>query len=174
MVSAPLRDRFGHTFHLDFYEPRDIESIITRNSKILEVEITPEASKLISARARRTPRIANRLLKRVRDFTQVKSDGTITIDIANEALNMLMIDHLGLDEIDRRLLSALIDKFKGGPVGLNTIAASISEEMNTIETIYEPFLLQLGFLERTPRGRKATSAAYMHMGVNLPKINTLL
>ena len=174
MISAPLRDRFGHTFHLDFYEHGDIETILTRNAKILGVDINQEAAKLIAERSRRTPRIANRLLKRARDFTQVRHNGKIDKSIADEALNMLAIDHLGLDEIDRRLLETLIEKFNGGPAGLNTLAAAISEEMDTIETIYEPFLLQMGFLERTPRGRKATPAAYAHLGYDAPKGQTLL
>ena len=173
-ISAPLRDRFGHTFHLEFYENEDIEKIIKRNAKLLDVEIHPEASQLVATRARRTPRIANRLLKRVRDYTQVKGDGTIHNNIAKSALNLLAIDHLGLDIIDRRLLSALIEKFSGGPAGLGTLAAAISEECNTIETIYEPFLLQLGFIERTPRGRKATKLAYEHLGYDTPKEQTLL
>ncbi|MEK7681027.1 MAG: Holliday junction branch migration DNA helicase RuvB [Patescibacteria group bacterium] len=173
-ISAPLRDRFGHTFHLDFYENNDIEKIISRNAKILSTQVEPEAISLIAQRSRRTPRIANRLLKRVRDFAQVRHDGAVNKNIANEALSMLSIDELGLDEIDRRLLSALIERFSGGPAGLNTLSAAISEEMDTIETIYEPFLLQLGFLERTPRGRKATSAAYKHLGFDEPKIQSLL
>lgn len=167
-ISGPLRDRFGHTFHLEFYENEDIEKIIDRNAKLLDIKIHPASCQLVAQRARRTPRIANRLLKRVRDYTQVKGDGTINNDIAHEALKLLAIDHLGLDEIDRRLLTTLIEKFNGGPVGLNTLAAAISEEMDTIETIYEPFLLRLGFLERTPRGRKATNAAYQHLGFKTP------
>lgn len=174
MISAPLRDRFGHTFHLDFYEDGDIKTILLRNAKILDVNIETDAADLISQRSRRTPRIANRLLKRVRDFAQVKFDGLINKKVASEALNMLSIDHLGLDEIDRRLLAALIQKFNGGPAGLNTLSAAISEEMDTIETVYEPFLLQMGFLERTPRGRKATAAAYLHLGYDAPKNQTLL
>jgi len=173
-ISGPLRDRFGHTFHLEFYENKDIEKIINRNAKILDVTIHPEATGLIATRARRTPRIANRLLKRVRDYTQVKGDGTIESKVANLALDLLAIDHLGLDEIDRRLLTALIEKFSGGPAGLSTLAAAISEECNTIETIYEPFLLQLGFIERTPRGRKATKLAYEHLDFETPKNQTLL
>jgi len=174
MISAPLRDRFGHTFHLDFYEDSDIKTILLRNAKILDVEIENEAADLISQRSRRTPRIANRLLKRVRDFAQVKFDGQINKKVASEALNMLAIDHLGLDEIDRRLLNTLIQKFNGGPAGLNTLSAAISEEMDTIETVYEPFLLQMGFLERTPRGRRATPSAYSHLGYDAPKNQTLL
>lgn len=174
MISAPLRDRFGHTFHLDFYEHGDIETILKRNAKILNVDIEPEATLLIAERSRRTPRIANRLLKRVRDFAQVKHDGNVNKKIANDALSMLSIDELGLDETDRRLLETLIEKFAGGPAGLNTLAAAISEEMDTIETIYEPFLMQMGFLERTPRGRKATIAAYKHLGFDVPKTQTLI
>lgn len=174
MISAPLRDRFGHTFHLDFYEHNDIETILARNAKILSVDINPEATKLIAERARRTPRIANRLLKRVRDFAQVRHDGAVDKTIAEEALNMLAIDKFGLDETDRRLLETLIAKFNGGPAGLNTLAAAISEEMDTLETIYEPFLLQMGFLERTPRGRRATPAAYAHLGFDTPRNQTLI
>lgn len=174
MISAPLRDRFGHTFHLDFYEPGDIETILTRNAKILEVDIAPEAAQLIAQRSRRTPRIANRLLKRARDFAQVRHNGAVDKTIAEEALNMLAIDKFGLDETDRRLLETLIAKFNGGPAGLNTLAAAISEEMDTLETIYEPFLLQMGFLERTPRGRKATPAAYKHLGFDIPRNQTLI
>ncbi|MBP6859443.1 MAG: Holliday junction branch migration DNA helicase RuvB [Candidatus Magasanikbacteria bacterium] len=174
MISAPLRDRFGHTFHLDFYNHEDIETILARNAKILTMDIESEAGALIAKRSRRTPRIANRLLKRVRDFAEVKHNGTVNKKIADEALNMLAIDELGLDETDRRLLETLIEKFNGGPAGLNTLAAAISEEMDTIESIYEPFLLQTGFLERTPRGRKATPAAYRHLGYDIPKNQTLL
>jgi Holliday junction DNA helicase RuvB len=174
MISAPLRDRFGHTFHLDFYTHQDIETILKRNAKILNMDLDPEASALIAQRSRRTPRIANRLLKRVRDYAEVKHNGAVNKKTAAEALDLLAIDHLGLDETDRRLLQTLIEKFNGGPAGLNTLAAAISEEMDTIETIYEPFLLQTGFLERTPRGRKATPAAYGHLGYDIPKTNTLI
>ncbi len=174
LLSGPLRDRFGHTYHLNFYENQDIEQILRRNATILKVALVDEPLALIAARARRTPRIANRLLKRIRDVAEVEGEGKIDKKIAQKALGMLGIDEHGLDEIDRRLLSALIEKFKGGPVGLNTLAAAISEEMDTIETIYEPFLLRIGFLERTPRGRKATSAAYAHLGFDAPKAQTLL
>lgn len=173
LISGPLRDRFGHTFHLNFYEQPDIEKIVSRNASILNVSIDPESTSLVSSRARRTPRIANRLLKRVRDLAEVEANGAVTKPVTNRALVMLGIDELGLDEIDRRLLSALIEKFNGGPVGLNTLASSIGEEMDTLETIYEPFLLQIGFLERTPRGRKATNAAYQHLGFDLPKTQSL-
>ncbi|MFA6105564.1 MAG: Holliday junction branch migration DNA helicase RuvB [Patescibacteria group bacterium] len=174
MISNPLRDRFGHTFHLNFYEPSDIEKIIKRNAAILGVSIDEESTKLISSRARRTPRIANRLLKRIRDVAEVNGDGKIDTKITNTSFAMLGIDEFGLDDIDRRLLTAVIEKFSGGPVGLNTIAASIAEEMDAIETIYEPYLMQMGFLERTPRGRKATTLAYTHLGFPTPKVQTLL
>ncbi len=174
MLSGPLRDRFGHTFHLNFYEDEDIKKILNRNAQILSVETDEESTGIISSRARRTPRIANRLLKRIRDVAEVEGEGKINKTITNRALGMLGIDEYGLDEVDRRLLTTLIEKFNGGPAGLNTIAASIGEEMDTIETIYEPFLLQLGFIERTPRGRKATLAAYTHLGFDAPKIQTLL
>jgi Holliday junction DNA helicase RuvB len=170
LISSPLRDRFGATFRLDFYQDDDIKKIIERNAKILGTEIEPQASELIAKRARKTPRVANRLLKRVRDYAQVKANGIITKDLASEALALLDIDQLGLDDIDRKILQIIIEKFSGGPVGLNTLAAATSEEMETIEDIYEPFLLQLGFLNRTPRGRTATSSAYEHLGLK-PKLD---
>jgi len=173
LLSGPLRDRFGHSFHLNYYEPEEIEQIVDRNAGVLGVKIEPESTSLIAARARRTPRVANRLLKRVRDFAEVHNNGLVNLKAAKEALNLLAIDEYGLDEIDRRLLQTLIEKFKGGPVGLNTLAAAVAEEMDTIETIYEPYLLQMGFLERTPRGRMAASLAYKHLGFNEPKNNTL-
>jgi Holliday junction DNA helicase RuvB len=169
LLSSPLRDRFGHTYHLNFYEESDIEKIIRRNAELLQVEIHPEATNLISTRARRTPRIANRLLKRLRDFAEVENNGTISVENAQRGLGLLAIDEYGLDDIDRRLLSALIEKFSGGPTGLSTISAAIAEEMDTIETVYEPYLLQIGFLERTPRGRMATMRAYEHLGFEKPK-----
>ncbi|PIT88615.1 MAG: Holliday junction branch migration DNA helicase RuvB [Candidatus Magasanikbacteria bacterium CG10_big_fil_rev_8_21_14_0_10_36_32] len=174
LLSGPLRDRFGHSFHLNFYENEDIEKILARSAKILGVQFHQEAGSIIAQRARRTPRIANRLLKRVRDFAEVHHGGQIDTSVAKQALSMLMIDEFGLDDIDRRLLETMITKFNGGPVGLNTLAAAISEEMDTIETIYEPFLMQTGFLERTPRGRRATNNAYLHLGFEKPKDQTLL
>lgn len=174
LISGPLRDRFGHTFHLNFYEQPDLEKIVNRNAGLLQVAIEPEATSLIAERCRRTPRIANRLLKRVRDFAEVKAEGKINRTITDEALGMLQVDKFGLDEIDRRLLKILIEKFNGGPAGLSTLSAAIAEENDTIENIYEPYLLQIGFLERTPRGRRATPAAYAHLGYEPPKIQTLL
>lgn len=164
LLSAPLRDRFGAIFHLNFYEPHEIEEIIRRNAKILNVGIEEEAVSTIAACARRTPRVANRLLRRIRDFAQVKGEGKITKDLAEEALRHLNIDPLGLDEIDRTILKTIIEKFNGGPVGLNSLAAATAEEPETIEEIYEPYLIQLGFLERTARGRVATRIAYKHLG----------
>ncbi|OGY41439.1 MAG: Holliday junction DNA helicase RuvB [Candidatus Buchananbacteria bacterium RBG_13_36_9] len=169
LISAPLRDRFGATFRLDFYNDEDIEKIIERNAQILKTDIESMASELIAKRARKTPRVANRLLKRVRDYAQVKGDGIINSAIAQQALNLMDIDQLGLDEVDRKILQVIIEKFSGGPVGLNTLAAAINEEMETLEDIYEPFLMQLGFLNRTPRGRTATKIAYEHLGLK-PRI----
>lgn len=166
-LSSPLRDRFGNIYRLDFYDYTDIEKIIWRTSKVLNCNLNDEAAKEISCRARKTPRVANRLLKRVRDFAEVKNDGAISKEIASQALNMLEIDELGLDESDRRILLTIIDKFAGGPVGLNTIAAATSEEMDAIEDVFEPFLLQLGFINRTPRGRIVTESAYKHLGKSI-------
>ncbi len=165
LISSPLRDRFGVNFRLDFYKDEDIQKIIERAAQILDIEIDEPASQQIASRSRKTPRIANRLLKRVRDFAQVKGNGKINLVLANDALAKLDIDHLGLDEIDRKILLVIAEKFSGGPVGLNTLAAAIGEEMDTIEDIYEPFLMQLGFLSRTPRGRTVTKLGYEHLGM---------
>lgn len=168
MLSAPLRDRFGTTFRLDYYNPDEISQIIKRSAKILSLEIVEEAAKLLAERSRLTPRIANRLLKRVRDYVQVKGDGVINQQLTEQALKMFQVDSLGLDDIDRRILQIIIEKFKGGPVGLNSIAAAVSEEEGTIEEIYEPYLMQLGLLTRTPRGRMVTDNAYKHLGLEVP------
>jgi Holliday junction DNA helicase RuvB len=168
MLSSPLRDRFGVTFRLEYYSREAMEMIISRSARILGVAIEEEGAKEIASRSRGTPRIANRLLRRVRDYAQVRADGVITAPVAQEALRRLEIDNLGCDETDRRILHAIIDKFDGGPVGLDTIAAAISEESDTIMDVYEPYLLQLGFLARTPRGRIATRKGYEHMGVPYP------
>jgi len=164
-VSSPLRDRFGAVFHLDYYEEADIEKIIKRAAKILGVKADKESITEMAKRARKTPRVANRLLKRVRDYVQVKADGQITCDLASSALDMLDIDDMGLDAIDRKILETLIDKFQGGPAGVNSIAASVGQEMATIEDVYEPFLLQIGFLARTARGRVVTDQAYQHLNL---------
>jgi len=166
MLSAPLRDRFGSHYHLNFYEEDEMREVIKRSAQILGVQIDTESISAIANRARKTPRVANRILRRVRDFSEVRSDGKITPDIAKESFNLLGIDEKGLDGVDRAILETLIKKFAGGPVGLNTLSAATSEEMETIETIYEPFLLQLGFLNRTPRGRIATHLAYEHLKLN--------
>jgi Holliday junction DNA helicase RuvB len=168
MLSSPLRDRFGVTFRLDYYTLEAMEQIVRRSARILGVAIEPEGAHEIARRSRGTPRVANRLLRRVRDFAQVRADGVITRQVAEEALRRLEIDQLGLDETDRRILHAIIEKFDGGPVGLDTIAAATSEEPDAIMDVYEPYLLQLGFLARTPRGRVATRRAYEHMGIPYP------
>lgn len=164
-VSAPLRDRFGVINRLEFYTPQQLQLIVTRSSGILGIEIDPAGSEEIARRSRGTPRIANRLLRRIRDFAQVEGQGVIDLAIAQAALKRLEIDAIGLDSSDRRLLLTMIEKFDGGPVGVETLAAAISEETATIEDVYEPYLLQLGFINRTPRGRVVTAAAYQHLGV---------
>ena len=168
LLTAPLRSRFGITHRLDFYEPSDLEEIVRRSARILGVEIEEEAAREIARRSRGTPRIANRLLRRVRDYAQVCASGRITADVALAALALLEVDEHGFDEVDRRLLRTIIDKFGGGPVGVNTIAASISEERDAIEDIYEPYLIQIGFIDRTPRGRVATPRAYEYFGLKSP------
>jgi Holliday junction DNA helicase RuvB len=165
LLSPPLRDRFGSVYRLDFYDVASIEKIVARSAKILQVAAEEDGLHEIACRARGTPRVANRLLKRVRDYAQVKADGRITREVARDALAKLEVDPIGLDEIDHKVLHTIIEKFNGGPVGLDTIAASISEEADTITDVYEPFLMQLGFLERTPRGRMATRLAYEHLGL---------
>ena len=165
MLSPPLRDRFGAVYRLDFYETEAIAQILRRSAVILEVELEEGGTGEIARRSRGTPRVANRLLRRVRDYAQVMADGVITDDVAREALARLEIDEMGLDEVDHKVLHTIIEKFNGGPVGLDTIAAAISEEADTIMDVYEPYLLQIGFLQRTPRGRVATRAAYEHLGL---------
>jgi len=168
LVTAPLRARFGATYRLDFYTTEAISAIVRRAAGLLQVPVDEAGVAEIARRARGTPRVALRLLKRVRDYTQVRADGVINVDIAQQALELLEVDALGLDDLDRRVLMTIIAKFGGGPVGLETIAAAISEESDTIMDVVEPYLLQLGFLERTPRGRKATPLAYEHLGIPLP------
>jgi len=168
MVSAPLRDRFGVIHRLEFYDEEDMAKIVKRSARILDIEADNIGISEISKRARGTPRVANRLLRRVRDYAQVMADNIITEEISNTALKDLNVDNLGLDGIDRNVLECIIEKFDGGPVGLDTIAASINEESDTIEDVYEPYLLQLGFLDRTKRGRIATRRAYEHLGYDYP------
>ena len=167
-LSAPLRDRFGVTLRLELYTPEELALIVTRSAGILEAPIEPEGAMEIARRSRGTPRIANRMLRRVRDFAQVKADGVITREVADAALTALEVDYLGLDNIDRRMLSAIIQYYGGGPVGLETLAATINEESVTLEDVYEPYLMQIGFLTRTPRGRCVTHKAYEHLGLSVP------
>lgn len=167
-ISAPLRDRFGMVYHLDYYDDSDLTKIVSRSAQILKTQVDHEAAKAIAGRSRFTPRISNRLLKRVRDFAQVSGHDTISIEDAENALRMLEIDEFGLDKHDRKILSTIIETFKGGPVGLNTIAASTGEEEDTIADVHEPFLIRSGFLTRTPKGRQATEKAYDHLGYKQP------
>jgi len=168
LLTGPLRDRFGMAFRLDYYTPAELAAIVRRSSDILGVEIDDEGAEEIARRSRGTPRLANRLLKRVRDFAQVRYDGNVTEDIASEALAFFEVDHVGLDKMDLAILDTLVHKFSGRPVGLNTLAAAVGEEPDTLEDVYEPFLLQLGFLARTPKGRQATPRGYEHLGVSAP------
>ena len=168
MLSSPLRDRFGISFRLEMYTPEQLSVIVERSAKILKVECDHDGALEIASRSRGTPRIANRLIRRVRDFAEVRGDGRITVDNAREALDILEIDELGLDHTDRTMLSSMIERFGGGPVGLDTLAATTGEDAATIEDVYEPYLLQLGFIMRTPRGRVCTRAAYAHMGLPMP------
>ena len=165
MLSSPLRDRFGVISRLEYYNEEDLVTIINRSAAILNVNIEPEGAREIARRSRGTPRIANRLLRRIRDFAEIKADGIITQEVAQEGLVLLEVDSLGLDKVDRKMILAIIERFGGGPVGLETIAATISESADTVEDVYEPYLMQLGFLNRTPRGRMATSLAYRHFNI---------
>ncbi|MBK6685156.1 MAG: Holliday junction branch migration DNA helicase RuvB [Deltaproteobacteria bacterium] len=173
LLSNPLRDRFGYLARLDFYEPHELEEIVRRSAQRLGAELDPAGAKEIAARSRGTPRVANRLLRRLRDFAQVLGDGRITQDIADRGLDALEIDRRGFDEMDRRLLMAIIERFDGGPVGLDTLSAATGEEAGTLEDVYEPYLIQQGYLKRTPRGRVATLRAYEHLG-RTPKNPPLL
>ncbi len=169
LLASPLRDRFGARFRLDFYDPAAIERIVTRAASLLNVEIIGEAAIEIAQRARGTPRVGLRLLRRVRDYAEARADGVITLPVTKEALELMEIDHLGLDDVDRRILATIIEKFGGGPVGLDTIGAAISEDSATIMDVYEPYLIQLGFIDRTPRGRTCTKHAYNHLGIEIPE-----
>jgi Holliday junction DNA helicase RuvB len=168
LLTGPLRDRFGSVMRLDFYSPEAMEEIVVRSAGVLGVPITGEGARSLAHRARGTPRVANRLLKRARDVAEVRGEGAITDELAADALRMLDIDQLGLDDIDRRILRSIVEKFGGGPVGIETLAAAISEETDTVMDVYEPYLIQLGFLQRTPRGRIATDGAYAHLGIEPP------
>ena len=171
LLASPLRDRFGVVHRLDYYNSEELKIILMRSATILKIEIHSEGAEEIARRSRGTPRIANRLLKRVRDYAQVKADGIVTIDVSKKSLEMMEVDHLGLDKMDHKLILTLIDKFQGGPVGVESLAASISEEKDTIEDVLEPYLMQSGFIQRTPRGRVATEMAYQHFGITPPKQN---
>ncbi|MFN2462300.1 MAG: Holliday junction branch migration DNA helicase RuvB [Candidatus Dormibacteria bacterium] len=168
MLSSPLRDRFGAVFRLEFYEPEDLTAIITRSARILDIDIDATAASLLALRSRGTPRIANRLLRRTRDWAQVKGDGHVDAAAVDATMDLLGVDRAGLDDLDRRILRTVIEKYGGGPVGVDTIAVSISEERETVEDVFEPFLMQLGYLARTPRGRVATPLAYRHLGITPP------
>jgi Holliday junction DNA helicase RuvB len=169
LLSAPLRERFGIVHHLDYYDLDDLTTIVSRSSEILSIELAPEGAREIARRARGTPRIVNRLLRRVRDFADVASRPTVSAELAAEALERLEVDRYGLDEIDRRILRVILDTFRGGPVGLSTLAAAVGEDGETLEEIYEPYLIQIGFLERTPRGRRATRAGAEHLHRQVPR-----
>jgi Holliday junction DNA helicase RuvB len=168
LLSTPLRDRFGIQHRLDHYDPRDLARIVRRSSRLLGVEIEDGGALAIASRSRGTPRVANRLLKRVRDYAEVRGAGIVTEEVAGAALDLLEVDHVGLDRLDREILRTICEKFSGGPVGLSTLAASIGEEQDTVEDVYEPYLLQRGLIERTPRGRAATKRAYEHLGLKPP------
>jgi holliday junction DNA helicase RuvB len=172
MLTPPMRARFGIEQRLNFYPPSELEEIVRRTSEVLKVEIDDQGAEEIACRSRGTPRVANRLLRRIRDYAQVKSGGAITRDVAREALRLLDVDQFGLDDMDTRILKTIIEKFEGGPVGVKTIAAAVGEDEGTIEEVYEPFLVQQGFLQRTPRGRLATPQAYRHFGYTLPASGT--
>jgi Holliday junction DNA helicase RuvB len=169
LLTTPLRDRFGVTHRLDLYEPGELAQIVRRSAGILGVEIDDEGARAIAARSRGTPRVANRLLKRTRDYAEVRHAGRIDEQIAEQALDLLEVDHAGLDRLDRDILRTICEKFEGGPVGLSTLAIAVSEEQDTIEDVYEPYLLQSGFLKRTPRGRVVTQAAFDHLGLERPE-----
>lgn len=168
LLTAPLRDRFGVIHRLEFYEIQELQTIIMHSAKVLQVEIEPDGALELAKRSRGTPRLANRMLKRVRDFAQVRYDGIITKDVAMKVLDLMDVDKMGLDHVDRNMLLTMIQKFSGGPVGLDTLAASIGEDAGTIEDVYEPYLLKNGFINRTPRGRVATDFAYHHLGLEIP------
>lgn len=169
MLSSPLRDRFGVINRLELYNDAELQRIVERSARIMKVQIEPQGAREIARRSRGTPRIANRLLRRVRDYAEIKAGGVITREVADQALRLLEVDELGLDQTDRNILEAIVYKFSGGPVGLETLAATTGEEPVTIEDVYEPFLLQLGFLQKTPRGRMATALAYRHLGAEVPE-----
>jgi Holliday junction DNA helicase RuvB len=174
LLTPPLRDRFGVTLRVDFYSPAELQEIVTRSARLLDIAIRKEGAYEISRRARGTPRVANRLLRRVRDFAQVEADGVITREVADRALGMLEVDDRGLDRMDRHIMLTIIEKFGGGPIGLDSLSVAVCEEKDTLEDVYEPFLIQQGFLKRTPRGRVATKLAYTHFGLPYTEIEVPL
>ena len=173
LLTPPLRDRFGVILRVEFYESEDLKQIVTRSANLLDIPIKEDGAMEIARRARGTPRVANRLLRRVRDFAQVEGDGVITKEVASRALDLLEVDHKGLDKMDRHILSTIIEKFDGGPIGLESLSAAVSEEKDTLEDVYEPFLIQCGYIKRTPRGRVATKRAYKHLGLPIDKNDDL-
>lgn len=173
LLTPPLRDRFGVILRVEFYQPEDLKQIVTRSANLLDIPIKEDGAMEIARRARGTPRVANRLLRRVRDFAQVEGDGVITKEVASRALDLLEVDHKGLDKMDRHILSTIIEKFDGGPIGLESLSAAVSEEKDTLEDVYEPFLIQCGYIKRTPRGRVATKRAYKHLGLPIDKNDDL-
>jgi Holliday junction DNA helicase RuvB len=170
-VSAPLRDRFGLSYRLEFYNQEELKEIVKRSAQVLKIKISEDGASEIARRSRGTPRLANRLLKRVRDFAEVKRKGSIDQEVADSALKLLNVDELGLDSMDRRILSCIVEKFSGGPVGIETLAIGVGEDSDTVEDVYEPYLVQIGFLQRTSSGRKATPLAFQHLGLQPPKGN---
>lgn len=169
LLTPPLRDRFGVVMRLEFYAPEDLKEIVIRSAALLSIQITEEGAMEIARRARGTPRVANRLLRRVRDFAEVEADGVITLELADKALTLLEVDKEGLDKMDRHIMLTIIEKFQGGPIGLNSLSAAVSEQKDTLEDVYEPFLIQMGYIKRTPQGRVATRRAYAHLGISLPR-----
>jgi Holliday junction DNA helicase RuvB len=169
LLTPPLRDRFGVVMRLEFYTPKDLKEIVIRSAALLSIEITEEGAMEIARRARGTPRVANRLLRRVRDFAEVEADGIITLEVADRALTLLEVDKEGLDKMDRHIMLTIIEKFQGGPIGLNSLSAAVSEQKDTLEDVYEPFLIQMGYIKRTPQGRVATKRAYAHLGISPPR-----
>jgi len=173
-LTPPLRDRFGVVLRVDFYKPEDLQTIVVRSARLLKIPIKKGGAFEIARRARGTPRVANRLLRRVRDFAEVEADGIITGEVAGHALDMLEVDDQGLDKMDRHIMLTIIEKFDGGPIGLDSLSAAVSEEKDTLEDVYEPFLIQKGYIKRTPRGRVATKRAYLHFGIQIKEQEALI
>jgi len=169
LLTPPLRDRFGVVMRLEFYDPKDLKEIVIRSAEILSITVTVDGAMEIARRARGTPRVANRLLRRVRDFAEVEADGVVSLEVADRALGLLEVDQEGLDKMDRNIMATIIEKFQGGPIGLSSLSAAVSEQKDTLEDVYEPFLIQQGYIKRTPQGRVATRRAYLHLGLRPPR-----